>query len=99
MVSETIYYGRDNTFSLQLLRGAQLVNLLSVTAYALHLSDELVFDDPALFNPKPEGVVEISIGELLNEDDMGNYKAYLVTFDPVNLAGVRWPTFKLKVTT
>lgn len=24
-------------------------------------------------------------------------RAYLVTFDPINVAGVRWPDFKLKV--
>ena len=27
----------------------------------------------------------------------GSYRAHLVTFDPVNTNGVRWPEFKLKV--
>ena len=100
MIIETIFAGRNNTFSLQLVRGGQVINLLSITGYELTLSNDTVFngvDDAAVFTEKDEGVVEISIGELLTANDLGSYTAFLVTFDPVNVNGVRWPNFKLKV--
>lgn len=97
MVIETIYSGRNNTFSLQLLRDGLAINLLSITGYELHLSSGRVFDDPLNFVEKDDGIVEISIGNLLLAADVGTYIAYLVTFDPINVQGVRWPNFKLKV--
>lgn len=97
MVVETLYIGRNNTFSLQLLRAGDPVNLMSVTTYELHLPGVEVFGNQDLFLEKDDGVVEISIGNLLTEDHLGNHRAYLVTFDPVNNQGVRWPNFKLKV--
>jgi hypothetical protein len=97
MIVETIYAGRDNTFSLQLVRGDEPVNLLGITGYALYLTDTKVFTDAALFTEKENGVLEIAIGDLLTTADRGSYNAYLVTFDPVNDDGVRWPKFKLRV--
>ena len=97
MVVETLYVGRNNTFSLQLLRGGEAINLLAVLGYSLHLSNGRVFDDQDRFTEKPDGVVEVSVGDLLTEADVGSHRAYLVTTDPVNTAGVRWPDFKLKV--
>ena len=96
-VIETVYSGRDNTFSLQLVRGEQLVSLMSITGYSLTLSNGRVFDAPDQFVEKNDGVVEVSIGTLLLAADVGTHTAYLVTFDPVNIHGVRWPNFKLKV--
>lgn len=96
-VIETLYAGRNNTFSLQLVRGEKPVNLISITRYALHLSNGRVFDDPARFIEKDDGIVEIAIGDLLRDTDVGTHTAYLVTFDLVNVQGVRWPKFKLKV--
>lgn len=97
MVVETLYVGRNNTFSLQLIRGGEAISLLAITGYALHLSNGRVFADQDRFVEKADGVVEISVGDLLTEADVGSHKAYLVTTDPVNTAGVRWPDFKLKV--
>lgn len=96
MILETLYAGRNNTFSLQLVRGDEPVPLLTVTGYQLHLNEK-VFDDPASFTEKENGIVEVSIGHLLTEDDIGTHRAHLVTFDPINTAGVRWPDFKIKV--
>lgn len=101
MITETIYAGRDNVFSLQLVRGGEVVNLLSFTGYELTLSNGRVFTDldisSGMFVEKEDGVVEINIGPLLTVDDLGRHKAYLVSFDPVNDDGVRWPNFNLKV--
>lgn len=100
IVSETIFAGRDNVFSLQLVRGGDPINLLSVTGYELRLSNGRTFTSsllPDVFTEKDNGVVEINIGPLLTEDDLGRHTAYLVTFDLVNAQGVRWPNFKLKV--
>jgi hypothetical protein len=97
MVVETLYVGRNNTFSLQLVRGGSPITLLAILGYELNLSNGLVFNDPALFVEKDDGIVEISIGSLLTADDTGIHTAYLITFDPVNTNGVRWPKFKLKV--
>jgi len=103
MINETIYAGRDNTFSLQLVRGGEVINLLSVTGYELTLSNGRVFSDlgdtepTGYFIEKDDGIVEINVGGQLDEDDLGRHNAYLTTFDPVNVHGVRWPTFKLQV--
>lgn len=103
MIIETIFAGRDNTFSLQLVRGGEIINLLSITGYELTLSNGKVFSEVStiqstgLFTEKDDGIVEINVGNLLTEDDLGKHTAYLVTFDPVNVNGVRWPSFKLQV--
>jgi DNA-directed RNA polymerase beta' subunit len=34
---------------------------------------------------------------LLTEEEIGSYKAHLVTYDAINTSGVKWPSFKLKV--
>lgn len=99
MVVETLFVGRNNTFSLQLLRADVAINLLTITGYQLNVSNGRVFNDPDLFTEKENGIVEVSIGNLLTPDDLGSHKAHLVTFDPVNIEGVRWPDFKLKVKT
>lgn len=96
-VDETVYAGRDNTFSLQLIRGGEALPLLAVTGFNLYLGDERVINDQSCFTPKANGVVEISVGRLLSEDDVGTHQAWLITFDPVNTNGVRWPAFKLRV--
>lgn len=100
MITETIYAGRDNVFSLQLVRGGEVVNLLVFEGYELTLSNGRVFsstDYPDSFTEKDNGVVEIKVGTLLTDDDLGKHTTYLTTFDPVNLEGVRWPNFKLQV--
>lgn len=97
MVVETLYVGRNNTFSLQLVRGSKAINLMSITRYKLNLSNGNVYDTPELFTEKDDGIVEISIGLLLTEADLGTHLAHLITYDVVNVAGVRWPNFKLKV--
>lgn len=104
-IIETIFAGRDNVFSLQLVRGGQPVNLLSISGYELVLDvcddETLSFKDldssTNMFKEKADGVVEISIGTQLTEDQAGRYNAYLITYDPVNTHGVRWPPFTLKV--
>lgn len=97
MVIETLFVGRNNTFSLQLLRANVVISLMSIIGYELHLSNGRMFNDPARFIEKADGIVEIVIGDLLTDADVGAHSAYLVTFDPINHAGVRWPNFKLKV--
>lgn len=97
MITETVYAGRDNTFSLQLFRGSEAVNLMAVQGYSLVVDGLRSFADRSLFNEKPDGVVEIRIGHLLAAEEAGSYRAHLVTFDPVNTQGVRWPDFKLKI--
>lgn len=102
MIIETIFAGRNNTFSLQLVRGGQVINLLSVTGYELTLSNGRVFSSTVAepnnyFVEKDDGIVEINIGAALTEDDKGRHTASLVTFDPVNESGVQWPSFKLQV--
>ena len=106
MITETIFAGRDNTFSLRLVRGGEAINLLSVTGYELVLSEEpllkftnldIANEDLGYFKEKDNGVVEITIGDDLTDADKGRYTAYLVTYDPVNVRGVRWPPFYLKV--
>jgi len=97
MITETLYAGRDNTFSLQMVRGGEFVSLLAITGYVLNLSSGKSFTDIDRFTEKADGVVEIAIGDLLTAADVGSHTAHLVTFDPVNVHGVRWPDFKLKV--
>ena len=97
MITETIYIGRDNSFSLQLIRGGEAINLSVIRSYELHTSSELVFNDPDMFIVKPDGVVEIVIGSQMTEDDLGSHTAWMVTYDHINVQGVRWPNFKLKV--
>ena len=97
MLVETLYVGRDNVFSLRLVRDGEPISLLAILGYSLHLSNGRVFADQERFVEKPGGVVEIAVGDLLTEADVGSHRAYLVTTDPVNVAGVRWPDFKLKV--
>lgn len=97
MVIEIIFVGRNNTFSLQLLRAEEAINLMSIIGYELHLSNGQIFNDPDRFIEKDDGVVEIAIGDLVTSADVGSHNAYLVTFDPINIAGVRWPNFKLKI--
>lgn len=105
-ITETIFAGRNNTFSLQLVRAGEPINLLSITGYELVLSEEPLLkftdldvanSDAGLFVEKDNGIVEITIGDDLTPDQKGRYKAYLVTYDPVNTLGVRWPPFTLKV--
>lgn len=97
MVIEVLFVGRNNTFSLQLLRAEEAITLLAITGYELNLSNGRSFTDQSRFIEKADGVVEVSIGDLLTKEDVGSHTAHLVTFDPVNTAGVRWPNFKLKV--
>lgn len=102
MVIETIFAGHNNTFSLQLLRAGEPISLMSITGYELHLSNGRLFAENASdglvrFVEKENGIVEIKIGDALTDSDVGSHNAYLVTFDPVNTQGVRWPNFKLKV--
>ena len=97
MIVETLFVGRNNSFSLQLFRASEAIDLMFISRYELYLSNGRVFNDPDLFTEKLKGIVEINIGNLLTEDDLGTHVAYLVTFDPVNSDGVRWPNFKLKV--
>ena len=97
MLVETLYVGRNNVFSLRLMRDGEPISLLAILGYSLHLSNGRVFADQERFVEKPGGVVEIAVGDLLTEADVGSHRAYLVTTDPVNTAGVRWPDFKLKV--
>lgn len=97
MITETLYAGRDNTFSLQLVRGETPVNLMGITGYSLCLSNGKVVTAAERFVEKDGGIVEFSIGDLLLASDVGTHTAYLVTFDPTNTHGVRWPNFKLKV--
>lgn len=97
MLVETLYVGRNNVFSLRLVRDGEPISLLAILGYALHLSNGRVFADQERFVEKPGGVVEIAVGDLLTEADVGSHRAYLVTTDPINTAGVRWPDFKLKV--
>lgn len=97
MVIETLFVGRNNTFSLQLRRAEEAITLLSITGYELYLSNGRMFSDLDRFIEKDNGIVEIAIGGLLTAADVGSHVAYLVTFDPINIAGVRWPNFKIKV--
>lgn len=97
MIIETLFAGRNNTFSLQLVRGGEFVNLMVITGYSLVLSNGRSFTDAGIFTEKADGVVEIDIGPLLTPADVGSHVSYLVTFDPINTDGVRWPNFKLKV--
>ena len=97
MVIETLFIGRNNTFSLQLLRAEEAITLLSITGYELHLSNGRMFNDLDRFIEKNNGIVEIAVGDLLLPTDVGTQTAYLVTYDLVNIAGVRWPNFKIKV--
>jgi len=97
MIVETLFIGRNNTFSLQLLRADEAINLLAITGYELHLANGRMFNELARFTEKDNGVVEIAIGDLLTASDAGSQTAYLITYDPVNVQGVRWPNFKLKV--
>jgi hypothetical protein len=97
MIVETIYHGRDNTFSLRLTRGGVAEQLMAINKYELVITDLKVIDNQLLFVEKTDGIVEIDIGRDFIEEEVGSYRAHLVTYDPVNQSGVRWPDFKLKV--
>ena len=97
MVIETLFVGRNNTFSLQLLRADEAITLMAIIGYELHLSNGRMFNDLDRFVEKDNGIVEIAIGDLLSLPDVGTHTAYLITYDPINNAGVRWPNFKIKV--
>ena len=132
MIVETIYAGRDNTFSLRLIRGGVPEQLQSVRSYDLVIEGLRTISSPdystldirgydtyeafkkasmesghgTVISPfiekydadgKSTGVVEVVVGHLLTEEDIGSYKAHLVTYDAINTSGVKWPSFKLKV--
>jgi hypothetical protein len=97
MIVETVFAGRDNTFSLQLIRGDEQLNLLGISGYSLVFSDGRVIDDQERFLAKSAGIVEISLGDLFASTERGTYVVNLITYDPVNENGVQWPSFKLKV--
>lgn len=97
MIVETLFAGMDNTFSLQFMRGETSVNLLQLSQYKLEMSNGRVFTDQDLFVEKENGIVEITIGPLLTNADKGSHTCWITTYDPVNVHGVRWPNFKLKV--
>lgn len=97
MVVETIFQGRDNTFSLRLTRAGVAENLSAVNKYEFVVGSLRTISDQAVFVEKADGVVEISIGTNFLPTEVGSYKCYLVTFDPVNTDGIRWPDMKLKV--
>jgi hypothetical protein len=97
MVVETIFQGRDNTFSLRLTRAGVAENLSAVNKYEFVITDLRTITDQAVFVERGNGIVEINIGSQFLPAEVGSYKAYLVTFDPVNVNGVRWPDMKLKV--
>jgi hypothetical protein len=97
MIVETIYQGRDNTFSLRLTRGGAAENLMAVNKYEFVIEGLRTITDQSLFVEKQDGIVEISIGMTFSPTEVGSYKCHLVTFDPINKDGVRWPDMKLKV--
>lgn len=97
MITETIFAGRSNTFSLRLTRGGVPENLMAVNKYELIIDGLRTIDNQALFIEKDDGIVEMDIADNMTAADVGSYRAYLVTYDPVNDTGVRWPTFKLKI--
>lgn len=97
MVIETIFQSRNNTFSLRLTRAGVAENLLAVNKYEFVIEGLRTITDQSVFVEKPDGIIEIGIGTQFTPEEVGSYKAYLVTFDPINAAGVRWPTMKLKV--
>jgi hypothetical protein len=99
MVVETIYQGRANTFSLRLTRGGVAENLMSVNRCEFVIDGLRTVTDQSLFSKKPDGVVEINLGITFAPTEVGTYKCHLVTFDPINKAGIRWPDMKLKVKT
>lgn len=97
MITETIFAGRSNTFSLRLTRGGVPENLMAVNKYELVIDGLRTIDNQSLFIEKDDGTVEFDIADSMTQEDVGSYRAYLITYDPVNATGVRWPTFKLKV--
>jgi hypothetical protein len=97
MIVETIYQGRDNTFSLRLTRAGVAENLMAVNKCEFVVGDLRTITDQSLFVKKQDGIVEINIGRTFAPTEVGSYKCYLVTFDPINQDGVRWPDMKLKV--
>ena len=147
MIVETIYAGRDNTFSLRLIRGGVTEQLQAIRSYDLVIEGLRTISSPAYstldmrgydtyedfklalhtgkigatsstggvvnlpfiekYSREVElgevvykdnlGIVEVAIGPLLTEEDVGSFKAYLVTYDAINTSGVKWPSFKLKV--
>jgi hypothetical protein len=99
MIVETIYQGRDNTFSLRLTRASVAENLSAVDKYEFVIDGLRTITDQSLFVEKQDGVVELNIGTTFAPTEVGSYKCHLVTFDPINRDGVRWPDMKLKVKT
>ena len=97
MIIETIFQGRDNTFSLRLTRAGVAENLMAVNRYEFVIEGLRTITDQSVFVEKPDGVIEINIGNTFSPTEVGTFKCHLVTFDPVNANGVRWPTMKLKV--
>jgi hypothetical protein len=97
MLTETVYAGRSNTFSLRLTRGGVPENLMAVNKYELIIEGLRTIDNQSLFIEKDDGIVEMDVADDMTADDVGSYRAHLVTYDPVNHTGVRWPTFKLKI--
>jgi hypothetical protein len=97
MIVESLFAGLDNSFSLQLMRGEDSVDLIHISNYKLEMSNGRVFTDDYLFIEKPLGILEIIIGPLLTDLDIGTHTCWLTTYDPGNTNGVRWPNFKLKV--
>ncbi len=97
MITETIYAGRSNTFSLRLTRGGVPENLMAVNKYELVIEGLRTIDNQSLFIEKDDGIVEVDIGDVITAEEVGNYRSHMVTYDPVNDTGIRWPTFKLKV--
>lgn len=96
-ITETLYIQRNNTFSLQLYRGENPLNLAAIDSFELHISNGRVFSDPSFFTPKNDGIVEITIGLELTPNDAGLHFAHLITYDSYNTKGVRFPNFRLRI--
>jgi hypothetical protein len=71
--------------------------MMAITGYALHVGKFPPITTREFFVEKEDGIVEINIAPGLTKDYVGSHKAYLVTYDPVNADGVRWPDFKLRI--
>lgn len=104
MITETVYRGRDNEFSLELEANGSAQDISALTRATLEFADEK-FDsniDSTYFDWTTSGSsgqldVDIGTSNKLKNIDPGTYRAKLTIYDATYPNGLVWGHFMLKV--
>ncbi|NIT58631.1 MAG: hypothetical protein GWN00_21110 [Aliifodinibius sp.] len=100
----TVYKGRDNTFTVQLLEDEEIKQLTGVSSVSIiykgteYSSD--VYGGSFDFSSNPSlGYITFKLGNIPALPEGRDSRTELIVYDPSNTNGVYWGYMSLKVTT